>query len=77
MTEAEYEQAVDACLQAARGGAEQWNQRFVDALAAHNLKLVPIIDDSQPTKHYYRPAPRPFSIGTPVWPASYIEEVIE
>jgi ABC-type branched-subunit amino acid transport system substrate-binding protein len=74
MTEKEYEQAVAACLQEARGGGEQWNQRFVNALAAHKLKLVPVINDLPPTKDFYRQAPQPFSVGLPVWPASYIEE---
>jgi hypothetical protein len=75
MTDPEYRDAVDACLEEARGGNEFWNQRFVDALAAHGLKLVPIVSESLPTKDFYLKAPVPFSVGLPVWPASYIEEL--
>jgi hypothetical protein len=75
MTDAEYRKAVDACLQEARGGDEWWNERFVNALAARGLKLVPIINNSLPAKDFYRQAPVPFSKGLPVWPASYIEEI--
>jgi hypothetical protein len=75
MTEPEYRKALDACIEDARGSNEQWNRRFVDALAAHKLKLVPIIDNGPPSKEYYRQAPRPYSIGQPFWPPSYIEEL--
>jgi hypothetical protein len=75
MTDEEYIKVVDVCLQEAGSGGEHWNERFVNALAAHGLKLVPIINHSLPTKDFYRPAPQSFSIGLPVWPASYIEEI--
>jgi hypothetical protein len=75
MTDPEYRDALDACLEEARGGDEYWNQRFVNALAAHGLKLVPIVNESWPTKDFYGQAPRPFSVGLPVWPPSYIEEL--
>lgn len=78
MNDQEYREAVDACLQAARGGGEHWNERFVNALAAHGLKLVPAVDKhwpNWPKKDYYVLAPQPFSEGLPVWPISYIEEV--
>lgn len=75
MTDLQYRKALDACIEEAREGNEWWNERFVNALAAHGLKLVPIINDSLPTRDFYLQAPVPFSTGLPVWPPSYIEEI--
>jgi hypothetical protein len=66
MTEQEYNQALD---QTHISGGEQWNQRYLEALAACGLQLVPWGQDDP---GYYIEAPLPMPNQSPSWGRSLI-----